>query len=203
MSQENRFRYPRVRMDALSDGIFSVAMTLLVLDVRLPENFHPTSNADLYKGLLDLSPKLLPYLLSFWVLGIRWLSSVQVRSKDEYMNQSYVRWWLCYLLLITCVPFTTIVVGRYASLAPAVWLYTANTALVALVSWRMLSLTEHIETEQHRADRRVGLIILLVSIAGCVVWSLFEPANALYALLLNLAVPSLQRMVAKKKGVAG
>jgi uncharacterized membrane protein len=101
------------------------------------------------------------------------------------------------------VPFTTIVVGRYASLAPAVWLYVANTGLVALVSWRMLSLTEHIETEQHRADRRVGLIILLVSIAGCVVWSLFEPANALYALLLNLAVPRVQRMVAKKKSLAG
>ena len=199
MSEDNRFRYPRVRMDALADGIFSVAMTLLVLDVRLPESFHPTTNAELYKGLLDLSPKLLPYLLSFWVLGVRWLSSVQVRSQDEFMNPDYVRWWLIYLLLITCVPFTTIVVGRYASLAPAVWLYAANTALVALVSWRMLSLTERIETEQHRADRRVGLIVVLVSAATCVLWSLFDPSNALFALLLNLAVPRLQRMFAKHK----
>jgi uncharacterized membrane protein len=198
MSQANRFRYPRARMDALCDGIFSVAMTLLVLDVRLPENFHPTSNAELYRGLIDLEPKLLPYLLSFWVLGVRWLSSAQVRSQDEYMNQNYVRWWLLYLLLITCVPFTTIVVGRYSSLAPAVWLYAANTALVALVSWRMLTLTERIETEEHRHDRQIGLMVVLASTAACVVWSLFDPSNALYALLLNLAVPRLQRMFAKK-----
>ena len=202
MNDQNRFRYPRARMDALCDGIFSVAMTLLVLDVRLPDSFHPASNAELYKGLVDLMPKVLPYFLSFWVLGLRWLSTVQVRTKDEYMNADYVRWWLGYLFLITCVPFTTILVGRYASLAPAVWLYAANTGLLALVSWRMLALTESIENEQHRADRRIGLIIFLVSAAACVIWSLFDPANSLLALLLNLLVPRVQRMFLKKQQAA-
>jgi uncharacterized membrane protein len=46
--------FSKARLDTLSDGIFGVAMTLLVLDVRLPENFHPHDNAELIQGLLDL-----------------------------------------------------------------------------------------------------------------------------------------------------
>ena len=46
-------------------------MTLLVLDVRLPEDFAPRDANDLLKGLLGLAPKFLPYVLSFAVLGLR------------------------------------------------------------------------------------------------------------------------------------
>ena len=45
--------YPKARLDALSDGIFAVAMTLLVLDVRLPEDFHPHNAAELLKGFRE------------------------------------------------------------------------------------------------------------------------------------------------------
>jgi uncharacterized membrane protein len=115
--------YPKARLDALHDGIFSVAMTLLVLDVHLPDDFHPADGDELLQGLLKLWPKFLPYLLSFAVLGLRWIASIQIRNRAEYFNREYVNWWLFYLLLITFVPFSTIVIGRYASFAPAVWLY--------------------------------------------------------------------------------
>ena len=61
--------FSKSRLDTLSDGIFAVAMTLLVLDVRLPDDFHPKDSAELLQGLFDLWPKFLPYLLSFGVLG--------------------------------------------------------------------------------------------------------------------------------------
>ena len=130
--------YPRARFDAVTDGIFSVAMTLLVLDLRLPEDFHPHDAEELLQGLFGLVPKFIPYLLSFLVLGLRWLSNVQVHSKAEHVGRRYFRWWLIYLLLITCVPFSTLVVGRFASLAPAIWLYAGNTALLALASMGLL-----------------------------------------------------------------
>jgi uncharacterized membrane protein len=53
--------YPRARLDALSDAVFGVAMTLLVLDVRLPEEFQPRDAHDLLQALLGLAPKFLPY----------------------------------------------------------------------------------------------------------------------------------------------
>jgi len=59
--------FSKARLDALSDGIFAVAMTLLILDVRLPEDFHPQDGAELLRGLADLWPKFLPYVLSFGV----------------------------------------------------------------------------------------------------------------------------------------
>ena len=114
--------YPRARLDALSDAVFGVAMTLLVLDVRLPEEFHTDNANELLRALSGLWDKFWPYLLSFVVLGLRWLSSIQVRSRGEVVGREYVNWWLLYLLLITCVPFTTIIIGRFGTLAPAIWL---------------------------------------------------------------------------------
>jgi uncharacterized membrane protein len=185
--------YPRARMDALTDGIYSVAMTLLVLDIRLPDNFQPASATQLLQGLLDLTPKLLPYLLSFIVLGLRWLSAVQVRTRAELLGGAYVRWWLWTLLLITCVPFTTMVVGRYASFAPAIWLYAGNTALIAVTSWLQLRFLPEVENDHHRDARQISLILLLGSALLCIILSFFNPAQALWALLLNLAGPSLVR----------
>ena len=86
--------FSKARLDTLSDGIFGVAMTLLILDVRLPEDFHPQDGGELVQGLIALWPKFLPYVLSFGVLGLRWLSNIEVRSRAEYVNREYVHWWL-------------------------------------------------------------------------------------------------------------
>jgi hypothetical protein len=59
--------FSKARLDTLSDGIFGVAMTLLILDVRLPDDFHPADGAELLQGLGGLWPKFLPYVLSFGV----------------------------------------------------------------------------------------------------------------------------------------
>jgi uncharacterized membrane protein len=180
-------------MDALTDGIYSVAMTLLVLDIRLPDDFHPGTPAQLSQGLIDLWPKVFPYLLSFGVLGLRWLAAVRSRSEAELLGGAYVVWWMLSLLLITCVPFTTIVVGRYASLAPAVWLYAGNVGLLAIASWCQLRfLTEASATHLVRA-RQISALLLLASATVCIVYSLFDPNHALWAFMLNLAGPALVR----------
>ena len=44
------------------------------------------------------------------MLGLRWLANIEIRSRAEFVNREYVNWWMLYLLLITCVPFSTIVV---------------------------------------------------------------------------------------------
>jgi uncharacterized membrane protein len=185
--------YPKARLDALSDSIFGVAMTLLVLDVRLPDDFEPRDAAGLARGLMNLTPKLLPYVLSFFVLGLRWLSNVHLRSRGETMSHGYGNWWLFYLLLITCVPFTTIVLGRYASLAPAIWLYAGNTMLISAVSFRLLALTPEIERTDHLRERQIALGMLIVSSLLAVGWSFFDPSHAVWALTLNLASPFLRR----------
>jgi uncharacterized membrane protein len=185
--------FSKARLDTLSDGIFAVAMTLLVLDVRLPEDFHPRDGGELLEGLAGLWPKLLPYLLSFGVLGLRWLSNIQVRSHAETVGREYVNWWLLYLLLITCVPFTTIVVGRYASLAPAIWLYAGHTLLIALVGARLTLITPELERDVHLRRWQLSAGLLIISSLLAIAVSFISPRNALFALALNLLAPLLRR----------
>lgn len=61
------------RLAALSDGIFAVAMTLLVLDLRVPLSETIQSEQDLIHTLVVLSPRLLTYFMSFLTLGIFWV----------------------------------------------------------------------------------------------------------------------------------
>ena len=185
--------FSKARLDTLSDGIFGVAMTLLVLDVRLPENFHPHDNAELIQGLLDLWPKFLPYLLSFGVLGLRWLANIEVRSRAEYVNREYVNWWLLYQLLITCVPFTTIVVGNFGHFAPAIWLYASHTLLIAAVGLRLTAITPHLEQGDHLHHRQFSGLVLIVSSLLAIAFSFVHPRWALWALALNFATPMIRK----------
>jgi uncharacterized membrane protein len=185
--------FSKARLDTLSDGIFGVAMTLLILDIRLPDDFHPNTAGELLQGLAGLWPKIFPYLLSFGVLGLRWLANVEVRSRAEFVNREYVNWWLLYLLLITCVPFTTIVVGRFAHFAPAIWLYAGHTLLIAAVSLRVVFITPHLEPGDHLRHRQMSAILLMVSSLLAIALSFFNPRLALWALALNFAVPLLRR----------
>jgi uncharacterized membrane protein len=184
--------FSKARLDTLSDGIFGVAMTLLILDVRLPDDFHPKDGAELVQGLIGLWPKFLPYVLSFGVLGLRWLSNVEVRTRAEYVNREYVNWWLLYHFLITCVPFTTIVVGRFAHFAPAIWLYAGHTLLIAVVGLRLTFITPHLEQGDHLRHRQMSALLLIVSSLLAIGLSFVNSKVALWALTLNFAGPVIR-----------
>jgi uncharacterized membrane protein len=185
--------FSKARLDTLSDGIFGVAMTLLILDVRLPDDFHPRDGGELVQGLTGLWPKFLPYVLSFGVLGLRWLANIEVRTRAEYVNREYVNWWLLYHFLITCVPFTTIVVGNFAHFAPAIWLYAGHTLLIAIVGLRLVFITPHLEQGDHLRHRQLSAMLLIVSSLLAIALSFVNPRVALWALALNFAGPLLRR----------
>jgi uncharacterized membrane protein len=179
--------YPRARLDTLTDGLFAVAMTLLVLDLRLPDGFQPHDANDLVQGVIGLAPKFLPYVLSFGVLGLRWLSGIQVRSPDEDLGSAYVHWWLLYLLFVTCFPFVTIVVGRFPDLAPAIWFYAGNTLILSVIGLRLLALIPDVEPGKQR-DHQFLLAVLIVSSGLAIVVSFIDPRHALWPYALGFAV---------------
>jgi uncharacterized membrane protein len=182
--------FSKARLDALGDGIFGVAMTLLVLDVRLPEDFQPQTSADLLHGLVDLAPKFLPYALSFFVLGIRWQWEAEERQGSEarILGRGYVQLWLLLLFLVTCMPFTTIVIGRYFDIPAAIWLYVANLAALSVLSFALAAGGRE-PGQRPRSARIVGLTVLLVSCAAAVVASFFSTQLAAWALALNFLAP--------------
>ena len=180
--------YPKARLEALSDGIFAVAMTLLVLDIRLPDDFHPHHGHELIIGLLALTPKLIPYVISFFVLGLRWLSNLRAKPRSETVSSAFARVWLGYHFLITAVPFTTIVLGRFPDSAPSIWLYAGNTALLASLALWMIRLAPDTE-EAEATERRISLLFLMGSSAIAVLFSLLSARHAIWALTLKFFAP--------------
>jgi uncharacterized membrane protein len=146
---------PKSRIDALTDGVFAFATTLLVLDLCLPEAFNPASSAELIGAIKELQGQFTAYIISFAVLGLRWLAQSTSRGVPETVSRKYGFWMLVYLFFITCIPFSTMVIGRYNDFAPASWLYAANMMLSALATLRLSSLPE--ETTNRPLDNQARL----------------------------------------------
>jgi len=188
-----------MRLDALTDGVFAVAMTLLVIDLKLPESFHPTTAAEFLHGLAELQTQFLVYVISFIVLGLRWMSLAKLSRLHETVEDRYVHWSLLHLLLVTCMPFVTMVVGRYGALAPAIWLYCAVTILAALVALRLATLAEPHIGKEDAFDRRIGLGVIIVLSLVVVAVSLVQPRHVMWIYLLNIFAPAVRRWVPAPK----
>lgn len=193
--------YPRHRLDALSDGIYGVAMTLLVLEIRIPDGIDPRTDAQLLAVIASLVPKIWPYALSFVVLGARWREMIGERSGKAPVSRRHVTWSLAHLLLVTFVPFSTLVLGRYASLAPSVWLYSANLAGMAITSWRA-SCTVPAEERSDAWEDAAGVSVFLLSAAAAVALSFLHTPYAPMGFALNALAPLAERMARRSKAAS-
>ncbi len=114
------------RLAALSDGIFAVAMTLLALELRVPAHELLHSEHELRHALLELSPELLIYLMSFLTLGIFWVGQ---QSQLNHLRHSDIRLtWLhlAFLFAVTLMPFSTKLLAEYHSYRTALLEYWGN-----------------------------------------------------------------------------
>lgn len=98
------------RVEAFSDGVMAVAITLLVLDLRVPE---PEPGRSLASGLLELWPNALAYVISFIAIGIMWLSHHTMFHRLVRVDHSVLVLNMVLLLCIVVLPFTTSVLSSY------------------------------------------------------------------------------------------
>jgi len=198
MQQKSRL-IEKVRRNALTDGVFAVAMTLLVIDLKLPENFRPASAQDFLHGIAELQTQFLVYVISFIVLGLRWMSLAKLSRLHQTVEDRYVHWSMLHLLLVTCVPFVTMVVGRYGAFAPAIWLYCATTILAALVALRLATLAEPHIGREDALDRRIGLLVIIAVSLMVLAFSFVQPKHAMWIYLLNIFAPAVRRFIPDAK----
>ncbi len=135
----------------MSDGIFAVAMTLLVLDLAVPavEAAHVQqplwasgaiqSEQVLGDALVKLSPRLLTYLMSFLTLGIFWLGQQTQLSYFARSNRNLAWVHLSFLLGVSLMPFSTGLLADFITYRLALVVYWLNLLLlgvILLISWR-------------------------------------------------------------------
>lgn len=125
----------KTRLEAFSDGVFAIVITLLILDIRLPE----VDYAHLGQALRDILPRILSYVLSFIVIGLYWIAhhnSFQLVSKT---NRPFLWMNLFALLFISFIPFPTSLMGRYPYQTIPVMIYGLNLLAVNIIGFLMLT----------------------------------------------------------------
>lgn len=120
------------RMLTLSDGVFAIAMTLLVLNLSVPEQLPHHTNAALLAALNSIKGHVFAFALSFVLVGVNWMRHRQLLRGVVRTDNLLVWCNLLMLLLVCVVPFTTGVLSNHGDLAIGASLYAANMALIAV-----------------------------------------------------------------------
>jgi uncharacterized membrane protein len=176
------------RIVFFSDAVFAIAITILVLDIRLPEGLSP---AELPAQVLALGPKYLSYVISFLVLAIYWQAHHRVFRPIRSYDGMLV--WLNFLFLmaVAFLPFPTSLLGEYSEEQVSVVIYAANAAVASLllsaISWYAAKghrlAPPELDDEEGRLRRLQGLAVPVVFLLSIGV-SFFSPMAAMYSWLL-------------------
>jgi uncharacterized membrane protein len=118
---------PKARLEALTDGIFAVTMTLLVLDLRVPQ---PRADQTLFESVATITDKLDNYVISFVVLAVFWIGHLRLFRRCGEPDVPFVVLNLAFLFCTTLVPPLTTLLGDNPNLPRAAVLYGGNLLLI-------------------------------------------------------------------------
>jgi uncharacterized membrane protein len=153
------------RIAALSDGIFAVAMTLLVLELHAPAREAIHGEHELRAALAGLAPKLLVYLMSFLTLGIFWVGQQTQLNHVKRANRDLSWIHMCFLFAVTLMPFSTALLGEHLELRTALVAYWLNILLLGVTlywSWRHATAAKLVDEElSYEVTRAICLRILI------------------------------------------
>lgn len=127
------------RIAALSDGLFAIAMTLLVLDIHIPEIAGIHGEADLVRALAGLAPHFLIYLMSFLTLGIFWVGQQTQLNHFARADRNLAWLHIAFLAVVALVPFSTALLAAYVTFRTALIVYWFNVLMLGVMlflSWR-------------------------------------------------------------------
>jgi uncharacterized membrane protein len=132
---------PNTRLEAFCDGVFAIALTLLIIDIKIPASEHIETTAGLWLALWRIAPSVFAFVLSFTIILITWVNH---HASLKLVNRStasfiYANGFL--LLTVVFMPFPTSLLGEYLltdHAAPAVILYVAVMAVQA-IGWILIT----------------------------------------------------------------
>lgn len=197
---------PRVnRLLALSDGVIAIALTLLVLQLRVPspgQVADPDSAAELAAQLGEGSARLISYGISFYVIAQFWLVHRQVFRLTGDAEEGLEWWNFVFLFTITIMPFTSTLLGEFVNNPLAVDIFALNlliasmaTRLMIFIGRRKNLLVSDAQAREGRIDAAVVPVVMALSI-GLSWWS---TQAAMYSwILIAVAPPVISRLTARR-----
>lgn len=168
------------RLEAFSDGMFAIILTILVLELHVPQLANNSFGVFL-SALTEIAPKLLSFLFSFFIIAIFWVNHHQIVHQIEKVDAKLL-WLNIALLFFACLfPFLTAFVGDYPNNPFVVALFPLNMALSsitlgafwkhAFVDIKLAPNTLTVAQKQKRVRQdRIATLINLVAAGLAFVW---------------------------------
>ena len=150
------------RIAFFSDAVFAIALTLLVLDIRLPEDL---GDDELWSSLVALWPQLFAYMLTFAVLGINWIAHHRKFRVIQRFDAGLIWINLAFLMFVALAPFPTSVLAEYGD-AVAVTIYAIEVSMLSLLQatlWAHAHRRGLLATEVDDGVYRHSLVTILVT----------------------------------------
>jgi uncharacterized membrane protein len=181
---------------ALTDGVIAIVLTILVLELQVPENLGGQS---LEESFHELRPTLVAWIISFLITGMYWVAHRDLFSRVMIVNRDVVWLNLLCLLTVSLIPFAASVLGRFDEEPIALRLYGAvmivATVMRLLLYWYVVRRPELLWPDERAEKVGIGLGItagpLIVYAAAMVV----ADFSTTLSVILYLAVPVLYFLV--------
>ncbi len=138
------------RLEAFSDGVFAIAITLLILNVKVPDKQN-ISNGQLNRILISAAPKLLSFSFSFLVIGVFWVAHHRIFSFVKVVNTPLLWMNILYLMFIALVPFPASILADNFFLTTTILLYTGTLFIISMLNFSILKYIVKNDTVKHEA----------------------------------------------------
>jgi len=170
------------RIQALTDGVFAIAMTLLVLNFEVPTIPEGSAVQMLPKLVLGLWPKFFNYVLSFILLAIFWIAHHRQFHFIKFIDQRLLWINILGLMFIVLIPFSTSLIGEYGDVQIAALVFECN---LLVIGWLFYRQWWYVTGKRHLLDCDLSAqAILLIKKRNLVV-----PAISLVAIGLSFLTP--------------
>jgi len=178
---------------AFTDGLFAIAMTLLVVSIAVPKISNGGDISDMADALNDLSPAFVSFFISFAVIGRYWLAHHTFISLLEAMDQPFVTLNLLYLAFIAFLPFPTALLGEYFENPLSIVIYAINVGIVSGMEVVLLRHAYRGELLRHKPTPEVYRFGVFASLSPVLFFAISIPfaflSTTLAVLIWFLTIP--------------
>jgi uncharacterized membrane protein len=192
LSPEQQRRLDPSRVLTFTDGVFAIVITILVLDLEVPDLGSGQSLAD---SLEEMRPTFVSFVISFLIVGMYWAWHRSTFAQVRYIDASLLWINLLYLLPVSMIPFAASVLGEYSDDATALHLYGTVLIAVTLVRiglyWYLNRHSGLLWEDATKRSYRLGILAAGFPIIVYVVAMLVADSLPTLSLVLYLSVPLL------------
>jgi uncharacterized membrane protein len=152
------------RIIGLSDGVFSIVLTLLVLELRIPQLPEHAGAGEMWHALLHIKSKIFSFLISFLFIASLWFSHNQLFKLFDKVDNT-ILWYNNLLLLVICfIPFPTALIGEYPHNPVGIILFGLIWVIVPFMIYIIGSRAFHKKYLHHTVDLKRYLFLRRMSL---------------------------------------